>query len=103
MWTSPKFLAKVTFLSNFHLPPFFNNLDLRVLKKNMVYCSGIPSTVTEDELTSESYFGKYGKITKVIVNPYPNKNYCSLYITYSHEFEAATAILVLLTNNIVMQ
>ena len=30
----------------------FINLDLRVLKKNMVYCSGIPSNLTEDELTS---------------------------------------------------
>lgn len=84
MWTSRRFLAKVRCFNLSFLPFFVTIVDLRVLKTNMVYCSGIPSTLTLDELTSESYFGQYGKIDKVIVNPYPNKNYCSLYITYSH-------------------
>lgn len=78
----------------FSFSPIFYYADLRTLKKNMIYCSGLPSVLTEPELQSNAYFGQYGQIEKIIITPFPNRNYCSVYITYSHEFEAALAILV---------
>ena len=60
----------------------------------MVYCSGLPSNLTQEDIKSNAYFGQYGKVDKIVMNPYPNRNYCSVYLTFSHEFEAATAILV---------
>lgn len=89
-----KFIRKGNKLPPSQISASSHYSDLRVLQKTMVYCSGLPSNLTQDEICSESYFGQYGKVDKIVLNPYPNRNYCSVYLTFSHEFEAATAILV---------
>ena len=60
--------------------------DLRVLQRRMVYCSGLPSNLSPEDIKSEAYFGQYGQVDKVVMHPFPNRNYCSVYLTFSHEF-----------------
>ncbi len=50
----------------------------------MIYCSGLPSWLTEKDLRSDTYFGQFGKIDKIVISPFPNRNYCSTYITFAH-------------------
>ena len=52
-------------------------------------------------MKSDSYFGQYGKISKIVVNKTniynpkgPNGPSLSAYITYSNEKDASVAILV---------
>ncbi|ORY47514.1 hypothetical protein LY90DRAFT_509002 [Neocallimastix californiae] len=43
--------------------------NVRVVQKNLVYVIGIPPKLaTEETIRQHNYFGKYGKITKVVIN-----------------------------------
>lgn len=61
---------------------FIYNIDnLRVLRKNLLFCSGLPLDLTEKDIKSEVYFGKYGTVNKVIL--LKNLRQISAYVTYS--------------------
>eukprot|EP00794_Sanderia_malayensis_P016560 gene16560-18237_t len=78
--------------------------NVRVIQKNLLFVVGLSQRLADAELLRKpDYFGKYGKILKVIVNP--STNYAgpqgpsaSAYITYSKEEENLRAILAV--NNI---
>lgn len=70
----------------------YNIDNLRVLRKNLLFCSGLPLELTETDIRSEGYFGKYGKVSKVIL--LKNLRQISAYVTYSDAVEASLAILV---------
>eukprot|EP00795_Rhopilema_esculentum_P012807 gene12807-3546_t len=75
-----------------------------VIQKNLLFVVGLSQRLADIELLKKhEYFGKYGKIMKVIINP--STNYAgpqgpsaSAYITYSKEEENLKAILAV--NNI---
>ena len=72
--------------SAFFDPSNHNNLDLRVLNRKMIYCIGIPCTMTDEEIESHDYFGQYGNIRKIVVmNGNKYQNTTSVYITYADE------------------
>ena len=66
--------------------------NLRVLRKSLLFCSGLPLSLSEDDIRSEKYFGKYGKVLKVIM--LKNIRQMSVYVTYSDAYEASLAIIV---------
>jgi len=78
--------------------------NVRVIQKNLLFVVGLSQRLADVELLKKhEYFGKYGKILKVIINP--STNYAgpqgpsaSAYITYSKEEENLKAILAV--NNI---
>lgn len=44
--------------------------NVRVVQKNLVFVVGLPPRLSETEiLKKHEYFGKYGKIHKVVINP----------------------------------
>lgn len=46
--------------------------NIRIIQKNLVYIIGLaPSLANESLLRSYSFFGKYGKIKKIILNSNP--------------------------------
>ncbi|CAK8696657.1 unnamed protein product [Clavelina lepadiformis] len=71
---------------------------MRVLQKNLVFVVGLSQRLSDPEiLKRQDYFGKYGKILKVVINS--NTAYagsqgpsCSAYVTYSKMEEALRAI-----------
>lgn len=72
--------------------------QIRVLQKNLVFVVGLSQRLADAEmLKRQEYFGKYGKIMKVVINN--NTAYagsqgpsCSAYVTYSRMEEALRAI-----------
>ena len=71
---------------------------VRIIKKNLVHVHGLPQNFANvEKLKMPEYFGQYGIIQKIILskkkNKETNKTTFSVYITYSNEKEAATAIL----------
>jgi hypothetical protein len=58
----------------------------------LLFCSGLPLTLTEEELKSEQYFGKYGSVQKVTL--LKNIRQMSVYVTYGDACEASLAIIV---------
>ncbi|KRX04274.1 P-loop containing nucleoside triphosphate hydrolase [Pseudocohnilembus persalinus] len=76
--------------------------NVRVIKKNLVYCIGLsPQLANEELLSRNDYFGQYGNITKIVVNKeniYNAKGKTpslSAFITYASEREASLAILAI--------
>jgi len=74
--------------------------NVRVVQKNLVYVIGIPAKLaTEETLRQYDYFGKYGKITKVVINkkthntPQGTSTNISIYITYAKKEDATKAII----------
>lgn len=73
--------------------------NIRVIQKHLVFVVGLSNKMADPEvLRRQEYFGKYGKILKIVINP--NTNYAgpqgpsaSAYITYSKEEEALRTIL----------
>ena len=44
--------------------------DLRVVQKNLVFVVGIAQRIADPEMLKKpEYFGKFGKIQKIVVNP----------------------------------
>lgn len=42
---------------------------MRVIKKNLIYITGLPEQIaSEDELCKNQYFGQYGKIVEIVIN-----------------------------------
>ncbi|XP_065654038.1 uncharacterized protein LOC100204596 isoform X2 [Hydra vulgaris] len=73
--------------------------DIRVIQKHLVFVVGLSKKMADIEvLKQHEYFGKYGKIVKIVINP--NTNYAgpqgpsaSAYITYTKVEDALKAIL----------
>jgi CCR4-NOT transcription complex subunit 4 len=71
---------------------------VRVVQKNLVFVVGLPPRLADAEiLKKHEYFGKYGKIHKVVINP--STTYAgvqgpsaSAYVTYVHNNDALRAI-----------
>ncbi|CAL8108638.1 unnamed protein product [Orchesella dallaii] len=67
--------------------------DLRVVQKNLVFVVGIsPRIADSDVLKKNEFFGKFGKIHKVVVNPCLQGSTASAYITYVKAEDALRAI-----------
>ena len=72
--------------------------NVRVVQKNLVFVVGLPPRLAEAEiLKKHEYFGKYGKIHKVVINP--STTYAgvqgpsaSAYVTYVNNNDALRAI-----------
>ncbi|XP_030556601.1 putative uncharacterized protein DDB_G0291608 isoform X1 [Drosophila novamexicana] len=72
--------------------------NVRVVQKNLVFVVGLPPRLADaDILKKHEYFGKYGKIHKVVINP--STTYAgvqgpsaSAYVTYVHNPDALRAI-----------
>jgi len=74
--------------------------NVRVVQKNLVYVIGMPPKLaTEETIRQHNYFGKYGKITKVVINkkthntPQGTSTNISIYITYAKKEDATKAII----------
>ncbi|CBK20557.2 uncharacterized protein [Blastocystis hominis] len=72
--------------------------NIRIIQKNLVYIIGLaPSLANESLLRSYSFFGKYGKIKKIILNSNPELvekvHSCCAYITFESSEEACRCIL----------
>ena len=71
---------------------------MRVIQRNLVYIIGLsPSLTNEKTVSSADFFGKYGKIRKVVINkssPYNSSQGVSYsaYITYANETQATLCI-----------
>ena len=49
--------------------------NVRVVQKNLVFAVGLPSRLADVETLKKSeYFGKFGKIMKIVVNQTPTAN-----------------------------
>ncbi|PIO52488.1 hypothetical protein TELCIR_26206, partial [Teladorsagia circumcincta] len=73
--------------------------NYRVLQKNLVYVVGLsPRVADPDTLRKPEYFGRFGKILKVVVGTAPTANHPhaqpshTAYVTYSKVEEALRAI-----------
>ncbi|XP_068158491.1 CCR4-NOT transcription complex subunit 4-like [Drosophila tropicalis] len=72
--------------------------NVRVVQKNLVFVVGLPPRLADaDILKKHEYFGKYGKIHKVVINP--STTYAgvqgpsaSAYVTYVNNADALRAI-----------
>ncbi|XP_055634687.1 uncharacterized protein DDB_G0283357 isoform X2 [Toxorhynchites rutilus septentrionalis] len=72
--------------------------NVRVVQKNLVFVVGLPPRLADPEiLKKHEYFGKYGKIHKVVINP--STTYAgvqgpsaSAYVTYINNNDALKAI-----------
>ncbi|XP_057297826.1 uncharacterized protein LOC130628825 [Hydractinia symbiolongicarpus] len=75
--------------------------NIRVIQRHLVFVVGLSNKMADaDVLRRPEYFGKYGKIVKIVINP--NTNYAgpqgpsaSAYITYTREEDALKAILAI--------
>ncbi|XP_054732306.1 GATA zinc finger domain-containing protein 14 [Anastrepha obliqua] len=82
--------------------------NVRVVQKNLVFVVGLPPRLADAEvLKKHEYFGKYGKIHKVVINP--STAYAgvqgpsaSAYVTYVHNNDALRAIQSVNTRNIII-
>ena len=83
----------------FFTPEESKNLSkLRIIQKNLVHFQNFPDfLLNKDILSSKEYFGKFGKILKIVVvskeDEISKKKQNSAYITFSNNKEAALAIL----------
>ncbi len=90
----------------FFTPEESKNLSkLRIIQKNLVHFQNFPDfLLNKDILSSKEYFGKFGKILKIVVvskeDEITKKKTNSAYITYSSNKEAALAILSVDSTNI---
>uniref|UniRef100_A0A8D8MY94 CCR4-NOT transcription complex subunit 4 n=1 Tax=Culex pipiens TaxID=7175 RepID=A0A8D8MY94_CULPI len=70
--------------------------NVRVVQKNLVFVVGLPPRLADPEiLKKHEYFGKYGKIHKVVINPsttYAGGPSASAYVTYINNNDALKAI-----------
>lgn len=52
------------------------NSDTRVVQSNLVFVSGLPTRIADPELLKRpEYFGKFGKIHRIIINQGTETNY----------------------------
>ncbi|XP_036325509.1 general negative regulator of transcription subunit 4 [Rhagoletis pomonella] len=82
--------------------------NVRVVQRNLVFVVGLPPRLADAEvLKKHEYFGKYGKIHKVVINP--STAYAgvqgpsaSAYVTYVNNHDALRAIQSVNTRNIII-
>ena len=83
----------------FFTPEESKNLSkLRIIQKNLVHFQNFPDFLLNKELlSSKEYFGKFGKILKIVIvskeDEITKKKQNSAYITFSNNKEAAMSIL----------
>ncbi|KAF2452785.1 RING/Ubox like zinc-binding domain-containing protein, partial [Lineolata rhizophorae] len=73
---------------------------LRVVQRNLVYVTGLAPTISENELLEtlrgDQYFGRYGKIIKIVVSKSKETSHhqqsIGVYVTYARKEDAATCI-----------
>ncbi|XP_020271339.1 uncharacterized protein LOC109846491 isoform X2 [Asparagus officinalis] len=71
---------------------------IRVVQRNLVYITGIPVNLSNEEtLRKREFFGQYGKVLKIYIKPTkPGSPYFKkssvIYVTYSNEEEAVRCI-----------
>lgn len=70
---------------------------MRVLQSNLVYVTGVPNSLTVDELKSPNFFGKYGSVLKIVpkhsTQIEAHRHTYALYITYTTDESAKDCIL----------
>ena len=98
-------MSSIFFSQNSSYPKIFftpeeskNLSKLRIIQKNLVHFQNFPDfLLNKDILSSKEYFGKFGKILKIVVvskeDEITKKKQNSAYITFSNNKEAALAIL----------
>lgn len=69
---------------------------IRIIQKHLIFVSGIPNEISDPQyLKNSNLFGKYGTVSKIIINPSKkNKNTSQVYVTYENNISAALAIIV---------
>ncbi|GMH62269.1 hypothetical protein TL16_g03440, partial [Triparma laevis f. inornata] len=72
--------------------------NMRVIRRNLVYCVGLPANMSQSILASEKWFGQYGKISKIVVNRSQQQgnakaSSCSAYVTFANELDSLCCIL----------
>lgn len=69
----------------------------RVLQSNLVYVTGVPNSLTVEELKSPNFFGKYGTVLKIVpkhsTHIEAHRHTYALYITYTTDESAKDCIL----------
>jgi len=78
------------------------NSDTRVVQSNLVFVSGLPTRIADPEILKRpEYFGKFGKIHRIIINHAADTNHppgssqlpsATAYVTYLLEEDALAAI-----------
>ena len=98
-------MSSIFFSQNSSYPKIFftpeeskNLSKLRIIQKNLVHFQNFPDFLLNKELlSSKEYFGKFGKILKIVIvskeDEITKKKQNSAYITFSNNKEAALAIL----------
>eukprot|EP00924_Labyrinthula_sp_SR-Ha-C_P001376 snap_masked-scaffold_44-processed-gene-1.82-mRNA-1 protein AED:0.32 eAED:0.32 QI:0/-1/0/1/-1/1/1/0/467 len=73
---------------------FHDLQNVRVVRNNLVYIIGLSCSISNEQLLkSNSYFGQYGKIIKLVIsNNTKVSKTCSVYITYEKEEQAKSCI-----------
>jgi CCR4-NOT transcription complex subunit 4 len=67
--------------------------DLRVVQKNLVFVVGLSSRIADAEILKRNeYFGKFGKIVKIVVNSCLQGTTAGAYITYGKAEDALRSI-----------
>ena len=93
------FTPNVNLQKHFFTPEETKTLSRhRIIQKNLVHFQNFPDFLLNKELlSSKEYFGKYGKILKIVIvtkeDEITKKSQNSAYITFSNNKEAANAIL----------
>ena len=98
-------MSSIFFSQNSSYPKIFftpeeskNLSKLRIIQKNLVHFQNFPDFLLNKELlSSKEYFGKFGKILKIVIvskeDEITKKKQNSAYITFSNNKEAAMSIL----------
>lgn len=77
---------------------------VRITQKNLIYVIGLPLSFLQlrSELSSESFFGSFGKVEKVFLNQITYLNaemipqqLCGAHVTYADNVSASTAIMAI--------
>ena len=93
------FSPNSSFQKIFFTPEESKNLSkIRIIQKNLVHFQNFPDfLLNKDILSSKEYFGKFGKILKIVIvskeDEITKKKQNSAYITFSNNKEAAMSIL----------
>ena len=93
------FTPNVNLQKHFFTPEETKTLSRhRIIQKNLVHFQNFPDFLLNKELlSSKEYFGKFGKILKIVIvskeDEITKKKQNSAYITFSNNKEAALAIL----------
>lgn len=80
-------------------------LTYRIIKEKLLYVIGMPKAFADEELlSSQNFFGQYGKLERIVINRGPSKQVgdvrksynqqVAVYVHYSKPAEVAVALRV---------